>query len=98
MAAGERSPLLLCGHRLFDSAVVPTVPALAVAVAVAAALRQGEFSIALPPGLLTQFVPVVLDVRLLLQSSVVRLQNQPADRETRADNVRCEPRIRCWDF
>lgn len=40
VAAGERSPLLLGGHRLFDSAVVSTMPALAVAVAVAAALRQ----------------------------------------------------------
>lgn len=70
----ERRPLLLCGHRLFDAVVEPTVSGLAVAVTVAAALRQWELSVALPPGLLTQFVPVVLNVWLLLQPAMVCLQ------------------------
>jgi len=59
-------PLFLCGHRLFDPVVVPTVPGVTVTVPMAEALREGELSVALLPGLLTQFVPVVLDVRLLL--------------------------------
>lgn len=74
MTSCEGGPLLLSGHRLLDPVVVPTVPGVAVTVTMAACLRQRELSVALPPGLLAQFVPVVLDVRLLLQPTVVCLQ------------------------
>lgn len=73
VTSSEGGPLLLSGHRLLGPAV-PTVPGVTVTVTVAAALRERELSVALPASLLTQFVPVVLDVRLLLQPSVVRLQ------------------------
>ncbi|KAF3854370.1 hypothetical protein F7725_022425 [Dissostichus mawsoni] len=65
----ERGPLLLSGQWLLD----PVVPGVAVTVAVAAGLGQRELSVAFPPGLLPQLVPVVLDVRLLLQPCVTHL-------------------------
>lgn len=55
-------PLLLSGHRLLDAIVVPIVPGVAVTVTMAATLRQRELSVPLPPSLLTQLVPVVLNV------------------------------------
>lgn len=74
MTSRKGGPLLLGGHGLFDAVVVPTVPDVAVTVTVAAGLGQGELPVALPPGLLTQLVSVMLDVRLLLQPAVVRLR------------------------
>lgn len=76
MTSCEGGPLLLSGHWLFDPVVVPTVPGVAVTVTMAAGLRQRELSVSLPPGLLAQFVPVVLDVRLLLQPAMFGLQNK----------------------
>lgn len=74
MTTSEGGPLLLSGHWLLDRAVVPTVPGITVTITMAAGLRQRELSVAFPPGLLPQFVPVVLDVRLLLQTNMVCLQ------------------------
>ncbi len=74
MTSCEGSPLLLSRHWLLDPVVVPTVPGVTVTVTMAACLGQGELSVALPPGLLAQLVPIVLDVRLLLQPTMVRLQ------------------------
>lgn len=70
----EWCPLLLSCHWLLDSIVMATGPGFAVTVTMAATLRQGEFSIALLPGFLTEFVPVVLNIWLLLQPTMVRLQ------------------------
>lgn len=61
MTSREGGPLLLCGHRLLDP-IMATVPGVTVTIPMAAALRQGEFAVPFPPSLLTQFVPVVLDV------------------------------------
>lgn len=75
VASCKGRPLLLSGHRLelFDSAVMSIVSALPVTVTVVEALRKRKLSIAFSPGLLPQFVPVVFDVRLLLQTTVVCL-------------------------
>jgi len=73
MASCEGGPLFIGGQRLLGHAVVPAV---AVAVAVAAGLGQRELSVVLPLGLLPKFVPMVLDVRLLLQPAVVCLQSK----------------------
>lgn len=70
VTACKRGSLLFRGHRFFE----PIAAVLSVAVAVAALLRQWELSIAFSSGFLPQFVPVVLDVRLLLQPAVVCLQ------------------------
>lgn len=74
MTPCEGSPLLLSGHRLLASVVVPSVPGITVAVTMAAGLRQGELPVTLPPGFLPQFVSVVLDVRLLLQPAMICLR------------------------
>lgn len=71
----ERCPLLLGSHWLFKSVVVPTVPVVSVTVTMVETLGEGELSVTFPSGLLTQFVPVVFDVRLLLQTYVIRLKN-----------------------
>ena len=74
MASGKGGPFLLRRHRLLEPVVVATVPSVPLAVGVAAAAGERELPVALPPGLLTELVPVVLDVRLLLQPAVVGLQ------------------------
>jgi len=73
MASGEGRPLLLRRHWLLEPVVMVTVAGVPLAVAVAAG--QGELPVALPARLLTQLVPVVLDVRLLLQPAGVGLQH-----------------------
>ena len=74
MTSCEWGPLLLCGHWFLHSVVVTTAPGVTVIVTMAATLRQRELSVSLLPGLLAQFVPVLLDVRLLLQPTMVCLQ------------------------
>lgn len=74
MTSSKGSPLLLCRHGFFDSALVPTVSGVTVTVTVAASLRQRKVSVAFLPSLLSQFVPVVFYVRLLLQSNVIHLE------------------------
>lgn len=69
-------PLLLGSHWLFHPAVVPAVPRVTVTITVASSLGEREFSVAFPPGLLTQFVPVVLNVGLLFKPTMVSLQIQ----------------------
>lgn len=55
---------------------MPAVPRVTVAITVTSSLGEREFSIAFPPGLLTQFVPVVLNVGLLFKPTMVSLQIQ----------------------
>lgn len=69
-------PLFLGSHWLFHHAVMPAVPRVTVAITVTSSLGEREFSIAFPPGLLTQFVPVVLNVGLLFKPTMVSLQIQ----------------------
>lgn len=69
----KRRPFFLGRHWLLDGAVVPAVSGFTVTVTVAAALGQGSVSVAFPASFLPQFVPVVLDVGLLLQTPVVCL-------------------------